>query len=44
MTDDDLNALAMTLQAHTPMHKLSSMEVRTVLEFLKGRGFLKAVA
>jgi hypothetical protein len=41
MTADEIAALAITLQAHTPAHILSSMELRTVLDFMKGRGFLR---
>jgi hypothetical protein len=42
MTSEEIAALAITLQAHTPAHILSSMELRTVLEFLKGRGYLRS--
>jgi hypothetical protein len=40
MTADEIAALALVLQAHTPAHILSSMELRTVLEFLRGRHYL----
>lgn len=40
MNADDIAALAIVLATHTPMNRLSNMEVRTVLDFLKGRGFL----
>lgn len=39
MTADDITALSIALQA-TPMVALSNMEVRTVLDWLKARGFL----
>jgi hypothetical protein len=41
MTTDEINALALLLSEKTPAHLLSSMELRTVLEFLKGRGYLR---
>jgi hypothetical protein len=40
MTPDDIAALAMTLAACTPMERLTNMEIRSALEFLKGRGYL----
>ncbi len=40
MNADDIVALALVLQQHTPMERLTNMEVRSVLEFLRGRMFL----
>lgn len=40
MNADEIAALALVLQAHTPMERLSNMEVRGVLEFLRGRHYL----
>lgn len=40
MNADEIAALALVLQAHTPMERLSNMEVRSVLEFLRGRLYL----
>jgi hypothetical protein len=39
MTDDETNELVRLLQAHTPLHQLSSMEARTVFQFMKQRGY-----
>jgi hypothetical protein len=39
-TADEIAALALVLQAHTAAHQISSMELRAVLEFLRGRGYL----
>jgi hypothetical protein len=38
MNADDI--VALVLQAHTPMERLTNMEVHTVLEFLRGRDYL----
>ena len=40
MNADEIAALALVLQAHTPMERLSNMEVRSVLEYLRGLRFL----
>lgn len=40
MNADEVAALALVLQAHTPMERLTNMEVRCVIEFLRGRHFL----
>jgi hypothetical protein len=40
MSGDEITALALVLQAHTPMERLTNMEVRAVLEWLRGRLFL----
>ena len=40
MTAEDIAALALILQQHTPCERLTNMEVRSILEFLRGRLFL----
>lgn len=40
MTDAEINALALIMANCTPMHQLSSMEARSCLEWLRGRGYL----
>lgn len=47
MTTDEITALAIVLQAHTAAFQLPNMELRSMLEFMRARGFLvqpKAVA
>jgi len=39
LTDKEIEALAILLQNHTPVGRLSNMEVRTVLDFMQGRGY-----
>jgi hypothetical protein len=39
MSEADINALVIMLQAHTPMERLSNMEARTVFEFMQQRGY-----
>jgi hypothetical protein len=41
LTNEEIVSLALTLQACTPLAALSSMEARTVLEVLRGRGYLR---
>ncbi len=40
MSDEDIRQLAITAANQTPLHLLSNMEARTVLEWLRGRGYL----
>jgi hypothetical protein len=40
VTEADLGALVRMLQEKTPLHQLSSMEARTVFEFLQQRGYV----
>jgi hypothetical protein len=37
---DEIAALGLVLQAHTAMERLTNMEVRAILEFLRGRHWL----
>ena len=39
MSEADINALVIVLQAHTPLERLSNMEARTVFEFMGQRGY-----
>jgi hypothetical protein len=41
MNADEIAALALLLAERTAAHQLSSMQLRGVLEFLKGRGYLR---
>jgi len=41
MSADEIAALALLLAERTPAHLLSSMELRTVLEWLRCRGYLR---
>jgi hypothetical protein len=40
MNADEIAALALLLAERTAAHQLSSMQLRGVLEFLRGRGYL----
>ena len=40
MNADEIAALALVLQAHTPMERLSNMETRSILEYLRGLQYL----
>jgi hypothetical protein len=40
MSEADINALVIMLQAHTPLERLSNMEARTVFELMQQRGYI----
>ena len=40
MSETDINALVIMLQAHTPLERLSNMEARTVFELMQQRGYI----
>jgi hypothetical protein len=39
VTDADRIKLTILLHQHTPAERLSAMEIRTILEFIEGRGY-----
>jgi hypothetical protein len=39
MTEAELRELVVLLHAKTPAERLSAMEIRTIIEFLDGRGY-----
>jgi hypothetical protein len=39
VTDADRLKLTFLLHQHTPAERLSAMEIRTILEFIEGRGY-----
>ena len=39
MSEADIAAMVILLQAHTPLERLSNMEARTVFEFMAQRGY-----
>lgn len=39
MTESELRELVVLLHAKTPAERLSAMEIRTIIEFLDGRGY-----
>ena len=39
MTEAERITLTILLHQHTPAERLSAMEIRTILEFIEGRGY-----
>jgi hypothetical protein len=39
VTEADRVKLTIILHQHTPAERLSAMEIRTILEFIEGRGY-----
>ena len=39
MTESELRELVVLLHAKTPAERLSAMEIRTIIEFIEGRGY-----